>query len=205
VVKLTSKKGFTLIELIFAIVVISISVISLPMMNQVNSKGLDSNLVQEAIFGATAELSGALTPHWDENSTVDDQNSLARVIDIDNKCNEDGREHRLKGHINQPLHRRCLNDSGVDPADKNDSDEIFALEDMEHTAQDLFDGESSANGYKKNYKSEVTLRRSVDFNGVNDHIKEINITIKDSDGNIITLLQAYSANIGEVDYYKRTY
>ena len=47
----TSKRfGFTMIELIFAIVIIAISVMSLPMMTQVTNKGLEESLVQEAIF-----------------------------------------------------------------------------------------------------------------------------------------------------------
>ncbi len=47
------RRAFTLIELIFAIVIIAISVISLPMMTQVTSSGVAGNLeTQEAIFKA---------------------------------------------------------------------------------------------------------------------------------------------------------
>jgi len=46
-------KGFTLIELIFAIVIIAISVVSLPTMVQVTSSGVGKNIeTQEAIFKA---------------------------------------------------------------------------------------------------------------------------------------------------------
>lgn len=48
-----SKRAFTLIELIFAIVIIGISFMSVPMMIQVTSTGVAKNLeTQEAIFKA---------------------------------------------------------------------------------------------------------------------------------------------------------
>ena len=47
------RQAFTLIELIFAIVIIAISVVSLPMMTQATSSGVFSNLeTQEAILKA---------------------------------------------------------------------------------------------------------------------------------------------------------
>jgi len=197
-----SKDGFTLIELIFAIVVISIVVVSLPMMMQTTTKTIDNNLVQEAIFGASAQLNGAITAHWDENSMQDDKDGLARVIDVnDTSCTN----HRRKGHIAQPLHRRCLDDSSTDPLDDAQDDEIFALEDMQTNDEELFDNNSSAQGYKKSYKYTISVQRDVDFNGTNEDMKEIDINITDENGNLITVLKTYSANIGEVDFYKRRY
>jgi len=196
------KSAFTLIELIFAIVVISISVTSLPMMTQTTSKAIDGNLVQEAIFAASAELNGAVTAHWDENSMIDDKDSLARVIDIDDNCTD----NRLLGHINQPLHRRCLDSSNTDPLDTTDDSDIYALEDMAHDSQNIFDTDATnAQGYKRKYNSTVDITRPANFNGSNDHIKEILLTVTDTDSNTITILRTYSANIGEIDYYKRAY
>lgn len=197
---MVKRSAFTLIELIFAIVVIGISVISLPMMSQTTTKGLDANLVQEAIFGASAELNGAITAHWDEHSLNDDKNALARVIDVnDTSCINS----RKVGHIVQPFHRRCLDDSSIDPLNGTSDDEIFALEDMQHDATDVFDSASSATGYKKSYQSKVEVTHSADFNGSNDEIKEIMLTITDADAKTITLLRSYSMNLGEVDYYKK--
>ena len=199
---MVKKSAFTLIELIFAIVVISISVISLPMMTQTTSKAIDGNIVQEAIFAASAELNGVITAHWDENSMIDGNNSLARVIDIDNNCTN----KRLVGHIEQTLHRRCLDSSDTDPLDATNDDEIYALEDMAHSSQNIFDtDETSAQGYKKKYNSTVEIIRPANFNGSNDHIKEILLTVTDENENNITVLKTYSANIGEVDYYKKVY
>ena len=56
-----SHKGFTLIELIFAIVIIAISVMSLPTMTEVTSSGVAQNVeVQEAIFKAIVKTKSAV-------------------------------------------------------------------------------------------------------------------------------------------------
>ena len=196
------RGGFTLIELLFAIVVISISVMSLPMMTQTTSKAIDGNLVQEAIFAASAELNGVVTAHWDEHSMEDDENGLARVIDIDNNCTD----KRLVGHIEQTLHRRCLDSSDTDPLDTTSDDNIYALEDMAHSSQNIFDTDTTnAQGYKKKYNSKVDISRPANFNGDNNHIKEILLTVTNTENVTVTILKTYSANIGEVDYYKRRY
>jgi prepilin-type N-terminal cleavage/methylation domain-containing protein len=197
------KSGFTLIELIFAIVIISISVLSLPMMTQVTSKAINSNLVQEAIFAASAELNGVIAAHWDENSMFDDNSSLARVIDIDNNCHD----AKLTGHINQPLHRRCLNSSSINPKDSADDDTIYALEDLAHTSENIFStSQTSAQGYKQEYNSIVEIdRTNTSFGSDTNNTKEIKLTVTNADGDVITILKSYSANIGEVDYFKKVY
>lgn len=198
---MVKKSAFTLIELIFAIVVIGISVVSLPMMMQTTSDAIDGNLVQEAIFAASSELNGAISANWDEHSMQDTNNSLARVIDIENRCIN----NRLEGHITQPLHRRCLNSSATDPLDSTNDDNIYALEDMAHTSQNIFDTDATnAQGYKKKYNSKVEITRPANFNGSNQHIKKIELTVTDDTDEIVTILKTYSSNIGEVDYYKKS-
>ena len=205
------RAAFTLIELIFAIVIIAISVISLPMMSQTVSEGIDANIVQEAIFAAATELNEAVTAHWDENSIEPGMpDSSARVIDIGAFCSNDSNSstfRQMTGHINQPLHRRCLDLNTTAPDDNATTTNIAVdLNDISHPLQDIFDNPGgSAAGYKDIYQSELTITRPVSFNGNSNDVKMITSTIKDSDGNTIALLRTYSANIGEVDYYKRNY
>jgi len=182
-----------MIELIFAIVVIAISVVSLPMMAQVTSRGIENNIVQEAVFAASAELMAATSYYWDENSMEDiDVSHLSRVIDLDGNCNGD----RFKpGHITQPYHRRCL-DSNTTGAQNAPGGTVDDLNDAAIT-QDIFTDAGSAEGYKSNYTSTI----SVDING---SIKTITSTITDS-GTTIVLLKTQSTNIGEIDYYKRRF
>ena len=205
------RAAFTFIELIFAIVIIAISVVSLPMMNQVIDKGTNANLVQEAIFAAATELNEAVTAHWDENS-IDptSPNSYARVIDHSGNCNNNPLSptyRQMPGHINQPLHRRCLDASATTPADSNINNAVDALDDMKHSASNIFvDSTKDTKGYKKNYTSKVVVKRGATFGGAaNPDMKSITIEIKNGDGDLITSLKTYSANIGEVDYLRKEY
>ncbi len=201
--------AFTLIELIFAIVIIGISVISLPMMSQTIAKGVDANIIQEGIFGAAAQLNEAVTAHWDENSIeVGMPDTSARVIDIDGLCNNnsiDSNFRQMPGHINQPLHRRCLDSGAVTPDDDSGTTDISVdLNNMSGT-KDIFQGTADADSYKDlTYKGVLSITRPANFDGNNSNIKLITSTVK-KDGKTIALLRTYSANIGEVDYYKRNY
>jgi prepilin-type N-terminal cleavage/methylation domain-containing protein len=203
------KPAFTLIELIFAIVVIAISVVSLPMMTQVTSKAIDSNLIQEAIFAASTELNSAVTAHWDENSLEDNESSLSRVID-DGKCENNSslaNYRQKKGHINQPLHRRCLQNSSTSISNAKTNDKIFALDDMEKNGDDLSaDNSGSASGYKHEYTTTISVDNSnISFGKLvnSTNLKKLTVEIK-VDSKVVTKLHTYSANIGEVDYYKRS-
>jgi len=203
------RSAFTLIELIFAIVIISIAVISLPMMARVTSKGVQNNIAQEAIFAASAELMGATSYYWDKNSMQDSNvSSLSRVIDIANTCNNNilSPRYRLRpGHISQPLHRRCLNSSTTVAA--NESSTTFPnINNALHSGGlDIFDNPlPEASGYKQSYKSDVSIAYEDETGVQNNNIKKITVTLSNEYGNI-TSLSTYSANIGEFDYFKRMF
>ncbi len=202
--KQTNRRAFTLIELVFAIVVISIAVVTLPMMIQVNNKGIEDSMVQEAIFAASAELMGASAGYWDVNSMADNAVShLSRVIDIGATCenNSSSVRHRLRpGHIAQPFHRRCLESNAIMAI--NEADAFSNLNNAHNVAsKPMFtDNITDATGYKSEYNSLVSVAQ----NATNLNIKDVNITVTDSDEDIVTILRMQSANIGEIDYYKRT-
>lgn len=202
------RTAFTLIELIFAIVIIAISVVSLPMMSQVVSKGVDTSLVQEAIFAAATELNEAVTAHWDQNSLEPTMlDSFARVIETGDCINDvNSSNYRLRpGHISQPLHRRCLDSNATTPSDANGALDVFDLNNMAHGTEPILTGGGGQAGYKETYTSVINVSRSAVFAGAaNNNIKVITSSVSDADGTI-ALLRTYSANIGEVDYYKRSY
>lgn len=205
--------AFTMIELIFAIVIIAITVISLPMMTQATSRGVEGGLVQEAIFAASAELMGATSFYWDTNSLIDvNLSSMSRVIDLEVDCNA---EKRRPGHIAQPLHRRCLDSSALGTADSSGG-EFLGLDHAEHPSEATFleDGTGaisigSAAGYKNDYNSSLDVVRNVFFQeglGADQNLKSLTVTIEDSTtGDDITVLRTYSANIGEIDFFKRSF
>jgi len=208
---MVKRAGFTFIELIFAIVIISVVVISLPKMSQLLTKNMDTNLIQEAIFAAATELHEATTKHWDENS-LDSTSSvyLAGVIDTDGNCesNSSSPRYRLRpGHILQPYHRRCLNNLSQAEVDTNTNAAVDAVEDSKHNDVSIFlNPTPSQSGYKDNYTSSLSVTYNPVLNGIaRPNLKRITVTIKDSSGKTLTSLTSYVANIGEVDYYKRSY
>lgn len=208
-----------MIELIFAIVVISIAVISLPMMIQTSTKGIESNLVQEAVFASSAKLNEIISYPWDDNS-MQSGSIFSRVIwSSANDCNS-STKLRL-GHIMEQQHRRCLdsNFSVIQPTailgmEVNDAGIYDDIDDFNNVSSAIFIDNSgsgiitSAQGYKIPYKMDVNVTYAAFGNiiAASKNMKKIDITIINSDTNITTTkLHTYSANIGEVDYYKRSF
>ena len=202
------RSAFTLIELIFAIVIIAITVISLPMMSQVTAKGIDESIVQEAIFAAATELNEATTHHWDENSfDINAQDIYSRVVTtaVGTATGCDNITRLRPGHINQKLHRRCTDiNSTVSNASANVA--ISSLNDAVHGAESIFNEDIvQAAGYKKIYTSILSITNPASFGALNSNdIKKIEVTVSDTDGTL-TKLTTYSFNIGEIDYYERSF
>jgi len=203
-----TRYAFTMIELIFAIVIIGISVLSLPMMSQVTSKSIEGNLVQEAIFAASTELNQVTSYYWDENS-IEGNNLLTRVVwTANNDC--DTNTKLRTGHINQPYHRRCRDDDTARPTLQAnfgpEAGDLDDLDDLQHGASTIYIGDATTNkGYKENYNSSIIVTSPADLNGTLDvDIKRIRIIISNAGENVVQL-DTFSCNIGEIDYYKRTY
>jgi hypothetical protein len=192
-----------MIELIFAIVIISIAVISLPIMTRITSKGIESSILQEAIFAGSSELVSATTGYWDTNSMSDNAFSqISRVIDTTGSCetNSSSPRYRLRpGHIAQTLHRRCIDSNTTTPADAA-SATFPNIDNANHATNDVIftDNTTNATGYKDTYKSTLLVQRNGD-------IKSLTVQVTDNSGNPITVLYSQSANIGEIDYYKRRF
>jgi prepilin-type N-terminal cleavage/methylation domain-containing protein len=193
------RYAFTIIELIFAIVIIAIAVVSLPIMTNATQKGVKQNILQEAIFAASAQLMGITAGYWDERSMEDNNlSNLSRVIDIGGDCNA---TTRLRpGHIAQPFHRRCLDSNttiGLDTTGGNFYSLDDAVADVNNTPAIFDNPNADEQGYKDTYTSTAAIARTNDT-------KKITVSVQDSSGKTITKLITYSANIGEPEYYKRT-
>lgn len=202
------KSAFTMIELIFAIVIIGITVISLPMMTQATSKGMEGNLAQEAIFAASAELNQALSYKWDRYSQ-ENVGELSKIVSagVGAECNSTTRPGLV--------HRMCLNDQALYASL---TAEIYPNESINNAAilppgEDIFivDTTGSASGYKENYKMDVNVSFS-DINGstpASNNMKMITVTVKKkkNDGSYenYVVLKTYSANIGETEAAKRVF
>lgn len=83
------RTAFTLIELIFAIVVMSIVMLSFPMIMQVDSDARERAFAQEAALAASAKMAQLLTYQWDERSLdwgdlAENIQTSARLLDDTN-------------------------------------------------------------------------------------------------------------------------
>jgi len=205
------RSAFTLIELIFAIVIIAITVFSLPMLTRITSNNIEDSLVQEAIFAAAASLNEATSYRWDEHSMNDKLlggiwAKYSKVIDTSGAdCSPVGSENKRPGHIN----RQCLKDLSTLPYYSSGAPYSDSLNEAAHGAESIYIGTGgpSAAGYKTLYNSTVSINNNASFQVANDpNIKEVLVTITNaSTNNVVTTLRAYSTNIGEVPYYSKVY
>ena len=203
-----SNYAFTMIELIFAIVIIAISVISLPTMIQSSNKNIDGSILQEAIFAAEAVLNESTSFYWDSNSQNDKNlttDNLSRVINTGD-CNGATAPYTRVGHIN----RQCLSDNTTGVNYVGDSTSVEWAESLYSTDTLLLEGASTSGG-AATYKSGYIITAYVDYCGTsgscvqfgnetnNPNLKQIQVEIKDPDTyDILVRLRAYTANIGDV-------
>ncbi len=209
---LFKKSAFTLIELIFAIVIISISVMSLPMMTQVTSKGIEANIVQEVIFATGAILTESTTYYWDSHSMDDantTSNGYSRVVNA-GQCIGGGVPYKRIGHIN----RQCLDDNTTTPNAIGDSTSIEWAANI-YNGIDILTGSAAAATYKDAYSATAIVNSCsaggcVQFGDglatTNNNLKEIEIQVTPTgSADILVRLRAYVANIGEVEPESRIF
>ena len=217
--------AFTMIELIFAIVLISVVVLTIPTMIAVNNKALEGNAAQEAIFLVSSVLSETTTLIWDDNS--DDVSginfALSKILDTNTTGSAVYHRPDLNtsvrtGGLEQDLHRRFF-DLDTHPAQTT---KIIV-------SQPLNNSVAAIGGYKNQYTIVATREYASDtphagtvadpfeFTVPNigvgaastvTNVKmtqvEINATI-DGTNAVIARLRAYTCNIGESDYAKRRF
>lgn len=177
----SKKGGFTLIELVFAIVVLSVVVISIPLISRVNVHNMQKALVQEAIYATSTKLGNLGAYAYDTASL--DEHGFEGII-----CNG----ATPSGLINQPFHRRCTDNTVSDGS-------ILTLDDVA-TSGTLLEADIDNDG--RGYKNEYSY--ALDIDNTNPDIKKITATIKLEDEEVV-VLKTFVANIGEVEFYKRSF
>ena len=133
------RKGISLIELVLAIVVIAISVMSVPMMLAQGAKNDSFSMMQEAILAARTKMGNVLSYQWDDNSKEgNNTNGRLRALDVysgDTALDRNNTYHneRRIGHIYGDLRRKMMPtpiypSSSVDAniTDINDFDAVSA-------------------------------------------------------------------------------
>lgn len=218
--KKIGRAAFTMIELIFAIVLIGVTVLTVPMMIETNNKALESNIAQEAIFLTSAVLSLTTTMVWDNRSIVStgstDNYVIAKILDIPGTNNHPrtALDSTLRaGGIHEDKHRQFFDYNVSNPA------QFYPAQTVDISMD--FEGEvnTTALGYKYDYG--VVINRGYVSDNTNSfestlgnkpvsNLKMTEVQIYDNpttlnDDTLITVLRAYTANIGEVDYAKRSF
>ena len=195
--------AFSMLELVFAIVIISIPILSLPMVSQVVATSTEKNNVQEAILIASAELKKAISGKWDENTQVDDSKTFEYILYTqDDEINAS--TNKRKGNINiiyQPDNTLRPSNNGLEAGETlDDADDVDDYITTSTTDTNTTKSERSSQGYKDEYKKIIVVAYPATFGNLSDdkNIKKVEITVSDSNDNEIVKLSTYVTNCGSV-------
>lgn len=221
------RKGTSLIELVIAIVVMGIGVMSLPLILTQTQNNNALALQQEAILATKAKLGFISSYPWDENSWDNDANTF-RVLDTTSYTSSDdefdtNNTIRRVGHIAQDNRRRLFNltatnripssigKEGTDFNDTDDFNDASADENITVTAADLdyifqlnLNPSVSYISDSTDYTSQnITFTFDANTSTTNEtNIKMITVTTTDTSG-VNIILRTFASNIGQSKILKR--
>jgi len=207
------KYSFTIIELILAIVIIGIVVVTIPMLLSTSSKFYDNAIKEQSFFNAYSLMTLITNEYWDENNTKDE--NYYKVLTSDNGDSE------LKCSRKGVL--ELNNSSGADCAtDDNKTSSISIDENEDENNVSTFDDIDDFNSYSTlvediNFSVKVWyLDDSTDYSKKNiffnvkskkddSNIKMIEINVTNTQNNeLISVLKYFSSNIGMVKIESRS-
>jgi len=208
-------KGFTLLELIVAIIVIGVVVTAIPALLARSGSAQETNLQEKSFFNAFALITLIQTQEWDENNTKGD--NYYKVLTAENgdsylKCSRKGT-------------KLLDNDSGADCAsDDNKTSHIGVDSGETEGNESTYDDIDDFNGFStlvNDINLSVSVRylndsptnsysdKNIYFNedntkvtGTNMKYVELNVTKKDT-GELISVLKYSTSNIGMVKIESR--
>lgn len=208
------RNAFTMIELIFAIVIIGITVLTVPMMIETNNKALENSSKQEAIFLISSVLAEKTALVWDNRSIVStgsaDDYVLSKMLDVSAIGDPYGRttaDSNIRvGGLRADKHRQFFDYNASNPTQYTPIGDAGFNADIDNSAADIA-------GYKQAYTVAAIRGYVLDSTDVFNasaqaaptNLKMTEISIYEENGDLIAKLRAYTANIGEVDYAKRIF
>lgn len=228
------RSAFTLIELIFTILILGFIATGLPMILATDMDAREESLVQEAIYAATAKMSQIISYKWDEANNEDNVTiSGAKVLDIPVSANTDSNLSRIgvtkfrAGHF-QTTGRRSMYSQEINAStlqsDAGDGDDI---DDFIVNNSQLLSGSTSAGGYKEDYVINISVSYIIDkSNSTNGYenseqngfefenpvttldktnIKSVVVDVLGTNNERLFTLRTYSSNIGESSISSRVF
>lgn len=223
------RPAASMIELIFAIVVIGISVMSIPSMITQSSEAIITSSYQEAILAGTTKAGNILSSAWDRNQTDPVRNGgYAKAVSINNPSAQDAFDPPRSGHFSGDKRRRFYADasSAASPGDlgggssayidghigtgvtlvsseNNDSLGDYIRE--YQTATDVWyigAGLSGGGSYATDSNISISLSDTNQSNPTN--IKYIDIDVSSPDDPEVDInIFAFSTNIGQTQMLKK--
>ncbi len=200
------RKGLTLIELIFSMVIIAIVFTIVPKIIFASNKTLQLSKKEDALFNAYSLMGSIVKLPWDENTTVSD----GKILDTDKTdCNASS-GYRVGGFIGS---RNCIDSNlrassiGSDSGDYDDIDDYSGKTtnvnmNIEGVDKNIYNINVSVEYVENNYLSVVALNTS--------ELKKIKtIVYPGADNNKMVGFQSsffyYSANLGHIQIKKRVW
>lgn len=187
------RKGVTLIELIFSMVIIAIVFTVVPKIIFASNKSMQLSIKEDALFNAYSLMGSILRLDWDENTTKE-----GKILDTDtNDCNETT-GYRVGGFVGS---RNCK-----DTTDKASSFGQDGSEESNDESDDVDDyknyDKNVSVGGKPRYNLTVDFRYTDrDYASKQDEIKEINVTVKSVNAKSQGFKSSffyYSTNLGHI-------
>jgi len=218
---LVARKAASMIELVIAIVVMGIAVMTLPLMLERTQASNQFAMQQEAIHAAKTNIGDIITFPWDENSL---QGGVVGVLDTDTnntkfKRHPDKNSTRRIGHVEEDKRRKFFanetNASDIGGALTNNITDIGDFDGAE-TSLTVASGTEVAGvlDYRFDFNMTTIVRYIDDTNFKfettgnttnTSNIKMIEVTMQDDDTLSKFVLRAYSSNIGESQLLRRSY
>ena len=229
-----NRSAIAMIELIFAIVVMGIVMMSAPMLVSTAKKTTEVGLQQAGISEAVTRVSQVLTHEWDESITVNLNSTgcvpVLHVTSGDTELNEVTNNRRIGVPLNSSSRtfNKCDNNStasvslGIEGTDKDDIDDFTDI-----SLSEVLIGSGGIDYIEKStvsietsvyYSSDVANYNSasISFNfdpansSGNSNIKTISVTLTSTSGidefNKSIVLNAFSCNTGDsLDFQHRTF
>lgn len=212
------RKASSMIELVIAIVIMGIAVMTLPLMLERVQANNAFAMQQEAILAAKTQLGDMITYPWDENSL---KNNVVAVLDTQSASYQrEVNTTRRIGHVKQDKRRKFFNNTTNASVIGTATNNIIDIADFDTDVAELnkLNAADADFAGTLDYRFDFNMTTSVRYindNPVNfvfsdanisttSNIKMITVTLQGD--NISTFqLRAYSSNIGESELLRRSY
>jgi len=217
------RKAVSMIELVFAIVIIGISIMTVPAMLTQSSSAVLVSTQQEAILVGTTKMGNILSHPWDSNQTDSVRNGgYAKVVTVtngDDRLKPVGDGIRRIGHFEGDKRRRFYSDASqasITPGEQAHIDGFIGDDTLVLTGgvRDYLRGyNTNVSVYfisdSANY-GDVNLSFTLDDTDVGNanptNIKSIDMMVTDTSGDDVQIrLFSFSSNIGQTGLLKREF